>query len=112
MMDSLDKNYETQRFYNQNKATINKIKNQLSGNSGGGGCYIATMVYGHYDHPQVLELRKFRDDFLSKRRSGRRFIKFYYKHSPRLVEKLKHKQRINLIIQKGLNLFIKSIKKS
>ena len=26
------------------------------------GCYIATMVYGDYNHPQVLVLRRFRDE--------------------------------------------------
>lgn len=28
------------------------------------GCYIATMAYGDYNHPQVIKLRKFRDDVL------------------------------------------------
>lgn len=75
------------------------------------GCYIATMAYGDYDHPKVMELRRFRDSFLSKTIVGRRFIKFYYKYSPNLVEKLKNKQSINLIIRKGLDQFIKAIKK-
>jgi hypothetical protein len=69
------------------------------------------MAYGDYDHPQVMELRRFRDDFLDKTIVGRRFIKFYYKYSPNLVEKLKNKQSINLIIRKGLDQFIKAIKK-
>ena len=28
------------------------------------GCYIATLVYGDYEHPKVKILRRFRDDFL------------------------------------------------
>jgi len=74
------------------------------------GCYIATMAYGDYDHPQVIELRKFRDELLSITLIGRSFIKFYYKYSPSLVKKLKHQQIINLIIRKILNNFIKIIK--
>ena len=74
-------------------------------------CYIATMAYGDYDHPQVIELRRFRDNFLSKTIAGRRFIKLYYRYSPSLVEMLKNKQNINLIIRNGLDQFIKSIKK-
>ncbi|TYB76812.1 hypothetical protein ES677_09770 [Bizionia gelidisalsuginis] len=98
------------------KETQRRISNYiefLKGNKSddNGGCYIATMAYGDYDHPQVIELRNFRDDFLSKTIGGRRFIKFYYKYSPSLVEKLKNKQSINLIIRKGLNQFIKAIKK-
>ena len=94
----------------QAKSTAKKVGSTIS-SATDGGCYIATMAYGDYDHPQVLELRKFRDDFLSKTIIGRSFIKLYYKYSPRLVESLKNKQGINLIIRKGLDQFIKTIRK-
>ena len=93
----------------QAKSTAKKVGSTISKASD--GCYIATMAYGDYDHPQVMELRRFRDDFLSKTVIGRSFIKFYYRYSPSLVEKLKNKQSINLIIRKGLDQFIKAIKK-
>lgn len=73
------------------------------------GCYIATMAYGDYDHPQVLILRKFRDDILDKTILGKWFIKTYYHYSPILVEKLKDKKDANKIICKVLNQFIKLI---
>lgn len=76
-----------------------------------GGCYLATMAYGDYDHPQVLELRKFRDGFLSKTILGLYFIKFYYKYSPLLVEKLKNKTKINELIRTFLDQLIKLIRK-
>jgi hypothetical protein len=93
----------------QAKSTAKKVGSTIS--SASDGCYIATMAYGDYDHPQVLELRKFRDDFLSKTKLGRSFIKLYYQYSPSLVERLKNKQVINLIIRKGLDQFIKTIRK-
>ncbi|MCW5932257.1 MAG: hypothetical protein KIS69_11430 [Bacteroidetes bacterium] len=74
------------------------------------GCYIATMAYGDYEHPQVLELRKFRDEILQKTTGGRIFIKVYYSISPKLVEILKNKKKINSLIRKGLNQFIKIIR--
>lgn len=74
------------------------------------GCYIATMAYGTYEHPQVLELRKFRDEILRKTIAGRFFIKTYYFISPKLVEILKNKKNINNLIRKGLNQFIKIIR--
>jgi hypothetical protein len=80
-------------------------------NNGSSGCYIATMAYGNYDHPQVLELRTFRDEFLSKSYLGRNFIKLYYRYSPLLVEKLKDKTKTNDIIRTLLDQFIKIIKK-
>lgn len=94
----------------QAKSTAKKVGSTIS-SATDNGCYIATMAYGDYDHPQVMELRRFRDSFLSKTIVGRRFIKFYYKYSPSLVEKLKNKQSINLIIRKALDQFIKAIKK-
>ena len=94
----------------QAKSTAKKVGSTIS-SATDKGCYIATMAYGDYNHPQVMELRRFRDDFLDKTIVGRRFIKFYYKYSPNLVEKLKNKQSINLIIRKGLDQFIKAIKK-
>jgi len=56
-----------------------------SSGSSGKGCYIATAVYGSYDCPEVWTLRRFRDQVLSNRRSGRAFIKVYYAISPSLV---------------------------
>lgn len=41
------------------------------------GCYIATAVYGSYDSPEVLELRKFRDATLRRSALGRCFIRTY-----------------------------------
>lgn len=74
------------------------------------GCYIATMVYGSYEHPQVLILREFRDNFLASFLLGRLFIKFYYKYSPQWVAMLRDNDRINSIIKKCLNQAIKYIK--
>ena len=78
--------------------------------SSNNGCYIATMVYGNYEHPQVLVLRKFRDDFLSNFLLGRLFIRFYYKYSPGWVKSLKHNKFINKLIKKVLNVFIRIYK--
>lgn len=49
------------------------------------GCFIATAVYGDYDHPQVLKLRHFRDSTLRKSLLGRCFISFYYSVGPHLA---------------------------
>ena len=77
-----------------------------------GGCYIATMVYGDYDHPQVMVLRYYRDTYLAKRDWGKRFIRFYYKHSPGWVERLKNHKRINQAIKLILDSFVSFWKKA
>ena len=74
-------------------------------------CYIATMAYGNIEHPQVIELRRFKDEKLQTVLLGKAFIRFYYKFSPLLVEKLKNKQFIHKIIRCTLDEFIKMISK-
>lgn len=59
------------------------------------GCYIATAVYGSYDAPQVLTLRRFRDDVLAHSVLGRWFIRTYYRLSPPIAERLKDAKMIN-----------------
>lgn len=49
------------------------------------GCYIATCVYGSYDCPEVLVLRRYRDNVLKSSFIGRLFIRIYYAVSPHLV---------------------------
>ena len=60
-------------------------KNHPSSSSGG-GCYIATAVYGSYDCPEVWTLRRYRDYNLARTVIGRIFIKIYYSVSPVMVK--------------------------
>jgi len=50
-----------------------------------GGCYIATAVYGSYETPEVMTLRRFRDERLEPTAAGRAFIRAYYRVSPTLA---------------------------
>lgn len=52
----------------------------------GGGCYVATCVYGSYDCPQVWTLRRYRDNMLAETMLGRLFIRVYYACSPTIVK--------------------------
>lgn len=82
-------------------------------NSGGSnsGCYIATMAYGDYDHPRVMVLRSFRDRFLLRHSSGKKFVLWYYRNSPVWVTRLKDSRRINACIRQQLNLLSWFLKK-
>lgn len=64
----------------RNKAARSGASSNSSNSSG--GCFIATAVYGSYDSPQVLILRKFRDDHLQPSIRGRFMIRLYYFISP------------------------------
>lgn len=80
-----------------------------------GGCFIATACYKDYDHPIVLELREFRDAFLSERNWGKKFIVAYYKFSPKyakLIEKSDLLKRIvKIILIKPVYFFSKVMKR-
>lgn len=131
LIGAMDLRQDFRAQYNKNKAALSNLKSQLESSSNSssrsnagsrsanisnrssntsGGCYIATMAYGNYDHPQVVILRRFRDEVLYKTVSGRYFIKIYYYCSPKLVKKLKNKQTINFVIRKTLDQIIKLIK--
>lgn len=74
-----------------------------------GYCYVATMVYGDYNHPNVIQLRNYRDNKLSKNKLGRIFIKYYYKHSPFWVEKMKNNTLINQLLKVTFDFIINKI---
>lgn len=102
----LEQNYSNEASNEYN----NNIQRYSSQNRSNSGCYIATMVYKDYDHPQVIVLRNFRDNHLAEFTFGRAFIKFYYKYSPTWVLFLENKKIINDLIRNTLNQLIRLIK--
>jgi hypothetical protein len=122
MIDKMDLRTDFRKHHAANSNSLYELKSQLdkvnmgqnsgsNNNSGGSsGCYIATMAYGDYEHPQVIVLREFRDSVLDKSMVGKWFIKTYYHYSPKLVEVLKNKKTVNSLIRQTLNQLIKIIK--
>ena len=132
---SLDRNQDSQNYFNENSRAIREhyeqskkydvkeymnytpfpgFGNQFSNQNryvktNDSGCYIATMAYGDYDHPQVIELRKYRDQVLLKNYFGKLFVKIYYTVSPHLVKKLKNQNKINKLITSLLDKLIEKI---
>ena len=76
IIGNMDMDSKSHDYYRSNNSTLLNIYSRL--NQSNSGCYIATMAYGNYDHPQVVILRHFRDMFLSQRQWGRWFITYYY----------------------------------
>ena len=107
----LDMTSEVRGYYTRNRDILvanAHAANQALNNSSS-GCYIATMVYGSYDSPQVLALRNFRDQNLIPYASGRLFVKIYHFLSPRFVRLTKDIQFIHYPIRFILNNIIKCI---
>jgi hypothetical protein len=78
------------------------------------GCFIATAAYGDYDHPIVLDLRNFRDNWLDNRIWGKKFISKYYQHGPKLAniiyESLTLKKTTLFFLIKPLHFIVVSLK--
>lgn len=72
-------------------------------------CYIATAVYGSYDAPQVLVLRRFRDEVLSKSLPGRVFIRTYYAVSPPAARRLENAGRMNRLVRRILDKIVQRL---
>ena len=86
LKESLDKSTYFSRCFSSDQFfdRVNHFNKNKAGNKDS-GCFIATAVYGDYDHPQVLKLRHFRDSTLRKTLLGRCFISFYYSVGPHLA---------------------------
>ena len=82
---NVDAQTYTKKVQDYTAARGNSELARLKAESGGGGCYIATCVYGSYDCPQEWTLRRFRDNTLAATWYGRAFIRIYYAISPKLV---------------------------
>ena len=63
------------------------------------GCYIASLCYGSSESQEVILLKRYRDEVLSKHLLGRAFIKSYYLFSPKLVALLYKRSNINSVIR-------------
>lgn len=71
------------------------------------GCFIATAVYGDHYAPEVIALRRFRDESLETKFLGRIFVKIYYLISPSIARFLTKNPRLSNIIKPALSLLAK-----
>lgn len=97
---------DSKDLYKEYLAKFHNGRHKTEAEQKASACYVATMVYGDYNHPQVVALRSFRDDTLQHSALGRAFIRFYYRNSPTWVEKMRGKKTINSIIRTILDKFI------
>jgi tetratricopeptide (TPR) repeat protein len=78
-----------------------------------GACFIATAATGDYNHPAVVELRSFRDNWLLKRKWGINFTKWYYHNGPKaaqVIEKSAILRKLTfIVVVKPLQLLTKKL---
>lgn len=84
--DSLDKDGKLTRHKVISEVETATGKTTIESRSGTSTCFVATAAYhDNPHHPNVVFLRSWRDDTLSKNAVGNAFIAFYWKVGPRLA---------------------------
>jgi len=66
------------------------------------GCFVATACYGSYEAPEVVELRRFRDDVLLRSRLGRSGVVLYYGISPPIARMIGRCRLLQVLVRKTL----------
>lgn len=72
----------------------------------GAGCFVATSAFDGADHPTVVKLRRYRDDYLIHSSLGRWFINWYYKSGPKMAEILDKVSFAKPLVRAMLNLVV------
>lgn len=103
-----------QQFYNNFYDNTKYTESLEENTKPKGACFIATASMGSYDHPVVMDLRLFRDEWLLKRNWGISFTNWYYTHGPkaaRVIEKSNLLKRATyILIVKPLQLITKKMR--
>ncbi|MBU1196580.1 MAG: hypothetical protein KKE62_10575 [Proteobacteria bacterium] len=85
---------------------LSSAAGSVSGDSGGGGCFIATAAFGSYMEKHVKILRDFRDFYLLKTHLGTRFVHTYYKYSPPIADFIAEHAVLRGLVRVGLTPLI------
>ncbi len=70
--------------------------------SSSGGCFIATAAFGSSLESHVITLKNFRDKFMMTNNLGKRFVRFYYRHSPPLANYISKHETLKVLIRGAL----------
>jgi len=102
------------------KTTRNKLVSDVKTGAGnmriesksGATCFVASAAYENPNHKDVVFLRRYRDEVLTRSLLGRRFISFYWKVGPHLAKPVKAVNILRIIFKTLIGLVVKILKRS
>lgn len=77
----------------------------------GATCFVASVAYDDPNHPDVMYLRFFRDEALSKNELGRVFISWYWSYGPKLANIVGHSKILKTIARLHITGIVVLIKR-
>jgi hypothetical protein len=107
--DALDKRGRTTRHNMNSEIKTGAGRMNISSKSGA-SCFVATTAFGGVDHPDVRFLRAFRDGYLKYHKSGRAFIKWYWRVGPKMARIVGSNRSLRLITRAALQLLVATIR--
>ncbi|AZZ38100.1 hypothetical protein CIK05_15260 [Bdellovibrio sp. qaytius] len=100
---------QAQEFVKNAKNPQN-VKIFLAGVGKSSRCFIATSAYESSIHTDVMILRNYRDSVLKQSFLGRKFVYFYYRHSPKVACILDQHEYLKAPTRLALKLLIKCVR--
>lgn len=85
---------------------------QDEASGGGGGCFVATAAYGHRTHPEVVALRRFRDQHLIRYAAGRAFVRLYWRAGPAMAARVSPDGLTGRVIRAGLDRLTERLRRA
>ncbi len=84
------------------EVTVSTPSAASSNQGSSGACFIATAAFGSPLERHVVVLREFRDSYLLNSSAGRKFVEFYYRHSPPAAKFISEHGWARLVTRAGL----------
>ena len=78
----------------------------------GGVCFIATAAWGSPQAEEVVVLRHYRDEYLTRNRFGRWTINFYNRVGPKVATFVAPRPALRRLVRSILKPFIEIVKRS
>lgn len=107
---SLDKNGRTTRHTLTSDIETGAGKMKIESKSGA-TCFVASVAYGDFNHPDVVLLKEYRDSVLSHNAVGRLFINCYWRIGPFLAKAIGWSRILKGTARLFIKLFICYIRK-
>jgi len=86
-------------YSNEASATTTAVVASAGGGGGGGVCFIATAAFGTTMAKEVRVLCELRDKYLLTNPWGTEFVKFYYRYSPPIADRIRNNEGLKKVIR-------------